>query len=190
MERLTNNQAFRAAVLQYLPDLSPWPGVPKTGYPVKTAVGDDGDLKLGFPFSGPRFHAFEDGTILDTVTCRMWVANPNLCGTPIAVDGVAAELNWEDAINACNDLNYAGHTDWRLPNIKELMSLFFIMETGQHIDYNFFTVYNWYYWSSTTYHGDTLGAWCTEWIYGLSYIATKEESELLVLPVRGMPWHC
>ena len=31
--------------------------------------------------------------------------------------------NWEDALSYCEELNLAGHTDWRLPNAKELQSI-------------------------------------------------------------------
>jgi hypothetical protein len=187
MREFTTIQAFTKVALEFMPNLYPWPGLPKTGHPLKTADRDDGDLNRGFPLSGPRFTKFNDGTVFDNVTGRMWVANPGLCGPPISIDGIPQELSWDAAIDACNNLNYAGYTDWKLPNIKELKSLFYIMETGQHIDYNFFTVYNWYYWSSTTYKLVETAAWVTEWIYAWTITAFKETSALLVLPVRGMP---
>ena len=33
------------------------------------------------------------------------------------------EMNWNDAIDYCKNLNEGGHSDWRLPNIDELRSL-------------------------------------------------------------------
>ena len=33
------------------------------------------------------------------------------------------EMSWHEALNYCENLNYAGYSDWRLPNINELMSL-------------------------------------------------------------------
>lgn len=32
-------------------------------------------------------------------------------------------FSWEDAIKKAMSSNYAGHTDWRVPNSKELLSL-------------------------------------------------------------------
>ncbi len=32
-------------------------------------------------------------------------------------------LNWEEALNFCENLNYAQSSDWRLPNAKELHSI-------------------------------------------------------------------
>ena len=187
MRRVTDIQAFRSVATRNIPTFWPWPGVPKTGDPLHLYPGDDGDLKMGYPLSGPRFLDLKDGTVLDLVTLRMWVANPNLCPAPIAVGGIAQDLLWEDAINACMNLDYAGYTDWRLPNIMELVSLQYIMTTGQQVDYNFFTLWNWYYWSSTTYNGLTTAAWLAEFIEG-AYLPAQKTSHVLALPVRGIPY--
>ena len=173
-------------MLRALPSLTVDPGLAKTGFPRMTAPRDDGDLKIGLPITGPRFTLFEDGTIYDNVTGLMWVENPNLLPAPFSIAGVQDELNWNDTIDACEGLIYAGHSDWRCPNINEIMSLFFINPTGQQIDLDFFKyIYNWYYWSSTTYFFNTTAAWITEFIYGLTYTAYKDTSECLVIPVRG-----
>jgi len=53
-----------------------------------------------------------DGTITDRATGLMWMANDS---------GTA--LNWSDALAYAENLNNASHTDWRLPNPKELQSI-------------------------------------------------------------------
>jgi hypothetical protein len=65
-----------------------------------------------------------DGTITDDATGLMWSRDDSGVGTP----GVSAPggLNWEGALAWVQELNaaaYLGHTDWRLPNVKELQSL-------------------------------------------------------------------
>ncbi len=53
-----------------------------------------------------------DGTITDLATGMMWQK---------ADDGNA--YNWQDAMEYTGDLELAGHSDWRLPNAKELQSI-------------------------------------------------------------------
>jgi len=64
--------------------------------------------------------------------------------------------NWYDAqdvfIQALNDVNFGGFSDWRLPTVKELL---FIVNSGRYspaitIDY-FPNTQSSYYWSSTSY---------------------------------------
>jgi len=34
------------------------------------------------------------------------------------------DLNWQQAIEFCRNLPFAGHTDWRLPTIDELQGFY------------------------------------------------------------------
>ncbi|MCP4714738.1 MAG: DUF1566 domain-containing protein [Deltaproteobacteria bacterium] len=67
---------------------------------------------------------------------------------------------WADALAACENLDFAGKTDWRLPNVTELHSLVDLTQTGG-VFINEKDFPNMpgsqenppYYWSSTTYNG-------------------------------------
>ncbi len=53
-----------------------------------------------------------DGTITDKATHLMWMQTDNGAG-----------LRWEDALRYADTTTYAGHSDWRLPSVKELQSI-------------------------------------------------------------------
>lgn len=53
-----------------------------------------------------------DGTVTDTATGLMWQQ---------ADDGL--DKNWQEALFYCETLDFAGKTDWRLPDIRELQSI-------------------------------------------------------------------
>ena len=59
-----------------------------------------------------KFIDNNDQTITDEATGLMWMKNDN--GTPIA---------WENALNYAENFSFAGYSDWRLPDAKELQSL-------------------------------------------------------------------
>jgi hypothetical protein len=83
--------------------------------------GQDGAYQAGCPMDG-RFVDNGDGTVTDTCTGLMWqqaTADINEDGQIGAVDA----LNWADALQYCENLEYAGHSDWRLPNVRELISI-------------------------------------------------------------------
>lgn len=67
-----------------------------------------------------------DGTIKDTLTGLMW----KKCSegqTGLDCSGDAAGFTLKEALNNVQSLNkrggFAGHKDWRVPNIKELFSI-------------------------------------------------------------------
>lgn len=53
-----------------------------------------------------------DSTITDNATGLMWMQFDSKAG-----------MNWEDALNYAENLEFAGYSDWRLPDIKELQSI-------------------------------------------------------------------
>lgn len=53
-----------------------------------------------------------DGTITDNVTGLMWQAVP-----------ISEKMNWEEAVEYCENLEFAGYDDWRLPSVKEGFSI-------------------------------------------------------------------
>jgi hypothetical protein len=53
-----------------------------------------------------------DSTILDNATGLMWMKNDS-----------KTRMTWEDALSHAETLEYAGHYDWRLPDVKELQSI-------------------------------------------------------------------
>ncbi len=61
--------------------------------------------------------ADEDETVVDSLTGLEW---QRTWGT---------NLNWQEAIDYCEDLDYGDHDDWRLPSFHELSG---IVDFGQH----------------------------------------------------------
>ena len=72
---------------------------------------------LGFIFipaiAGDRFINNGDGTITDTKTGLVWAAEDN-----------GELINWANARSYCQNYNGGGHTDWRMPTLAELKSLY------------------------------------------------------------------
>ncbi|MDC7224358.1 MAG: DUF1566 domain-containing protein [Spirochaetales bacterium] len=67
------------------------------------------------------FEDNEDGTITDHATGLMWMTADS--GWFKVGDVNNGTMNWEDALAWCENLEFAGYSDWRLPNAKELQSI-------------------------------------------------------------------
>ena len=63
-------------------------------------------------YGNNNFQDNGDETISDAATGLMWMQNDNGEG-----------LNWEDALSHAENFEFAGYSDWRLPNAKELQSI-------------------------------------------------------------------
>jgi len=73
-------------------------------------------------------------------------------------DAATVQNNWQGAIDYCQNLNLAGHSDWRLPSFDELRT---IVDKNNHlaIKSEFKNTASDGYWSSTPGAGDSGFAW-------------------------------
>jgi hypothetical protein len=145
-----------------------------------------------------------DGTITDLNTRLMWEkkspdTTPGSClGTPnpfiLAEQGVNRECTLEEArdsyIPALNNVAFAGHTDWRLPNVKELMSIVDygrFNQFGGLINPTFGPLLEGYHWSSTFSGVSSLcdSCWFTVNFSGGDVGSHEKATTLPVRAVRG-----
>ena len=75
----------------------------------------------------------------------------------------STDKNYADAIAHCESMDFAGYTDWYLPNVDELKSIVKAENYPRSIVKAFQNVYADYYWSSTEYSSEL--AWIVLFIY-------------------------
>lgn len=185
--------------------------LPKTG---------PGDYGIGAKWPEPRFTDNYDGTVADNLTGLVWLRDANCMRTnyptvdidtgnePLLDTAGDGAVTWQHALDFVAGINTggyskcgAGHTDWRLPNVKELRSLIDYSKTGKSTpplpsEHPFEYVESAPYWSSTTDATASIGAWSIDMTYGemlgssrwgFPYYNRKDYA-LYVWPVRsGQP---
>ena len=143
--------------------------LPDTGQTVhySTAPGDDSDHNPSV--IQPSYKDNGNGTVTDNITGLMWKKCSEGQTNDAACSGTAATFPWSGlpnptAIEQCENLIFAGFSDWRLPNIKELMS---IADYGAAAAPRINAVFPNtqalsadYYWSSTYSVPQTGNIWC------------------------------
>ncbi len=84
----------------------------------------------GIPLSTPDSQLIDngDGTVTDTITGLMWKKCSEGQSNNSSCSGTAASFsNWQQILQRPGIVNtsggFAGYTDWRLPNVKELRSI-------------------------------------------------------------------
>lgn len=159
--------------------------LPKTGQTGRVSFGDDGNWQTGVEWPNPRFVDNENGTITDNLTGLIWLRENNCFGQRTWGQAISDANGLADGVCGLTDSSIAGH--WRLPNIKELLSL---------IDYGHFSpalpsghpfgyVQIAFYWSSTTSAYNAY-PWCVNLYGGYSEpCGGGEISSWYVWPVRG-----
>jgi hypothetical protein len=186
--------------------------VEKTWQWISYSPGDDGDYEHGVMWPNPRFTDNDDGTITDNLTGLMWLKDANCIASwypgfdndNITGDG---QVIWQHALDfatGINDGSYSQcggdppYTDWRLPNIKELISLIHYGFSDPALPCTagpcqwqegdpFINVISDEYCSSTTAAGGTEAAWFMHTLNGFMSSASKvnELEDCYVWPVRG-----
>lgn len=86
------------------------------GYPIKMMNNDNTFYVIyvrgNDEYGTNDLHDNGNGTITDNATNLMWMQKDSENG-----------MNWKDALDYAENANHAGHSDWRLPTIKELQSI-------------------------------------------------------------------
>jgi Protein of unknown function (DUF1566) len=70
-----------------------------------------------------RFTVNADGTVIDTVTRLMWKKCPEGQTGSGCGGGALTTYDWGQALTVAAASSFAGYTDWRAPDIKELHSI-------------------------------------------------------------------
>ena len=158
-----------------------------TGPKLKTETISAGGIKrfhpravrsLTTPTIVTHFTDNGDGTITDNVTNLIWQKAPN-----------TTTYTWEQAISYAENLALAGSSDWRLPNIKELVSINDETTNAPSINTTYFpTMVSARYWSSTTqFAPGATSAWFNDFQnFGISSYDLKTISHNVIC-VRGIP---
>ena len=115
--------------------------------------------------SANNFQDNNDSTVTDKSTGLMWQQTEE------------GAMTWESALNYCEGLSLAGHSDWRLPNIKELESLVDYSRDNPAIDKTVFpNARAASYWSATTVTDSSTSAWSVMFYYGTVISHYKKDS--------------
>jgi hypothetical protein len=107
-----------------------------------------------------------DGTVTDFKTSLMWLQKTADKDKDGLISGTDT-FNWQDAGIYCDNLEFAGYSDWRLPETGELSSLV-LYNTAYPATSPVFSTQSSYYWTSTEYATNQKQAWSVSFYFGNS----------------------
>jgi hypothetical protein len=151
--------------------------------------GENTSIPISTPTSA--FNVLADGTVRAPGTRLMWMRCP--VGQTLSnsvCTGTSSIFTWADALNAAKAQTFAGHNDWRLPNVKELLS---IMEDRCYLpslNADLFPISDFFIvWSSTPSAVNLSGTFDEAWtVDGNGYMVQWTKYQTLnVLLVRDAP---
>lgn len=158
-------------------------------------TGQDGELQRGL---APNFTDNGDGTITDLHSGLMWEKNSD----DGSIHDKDLTYTWTEAVTiklaTLNAMAFAGYSDWRLPNIDELVSILDQSAPVPKVFPQFHTgcvpgcsvltcscmAHPNYYWSSTTQDWQTQSAWRV-WPDGGLTVGQVKVDAIHVRAVRG-----
>ncbi len=160
--------------------------LPRTGQYTSFYPGDDGALRAGLAHPTPRFTDDGSGSVRDHLTGLTWTVRADLLVAREPdwdADGVAGDgaVSFENALAYIARLNseaYLGHTDWRLPNRRELLSLidYGRFDPALPLLHPFEGVALEPYWSSTTYADAAARSWTVNLADGQLWYGRKGDA--------------
>lgn len=127
------------------------------------------------------FTVHDNGTITHKNTGLMWkVCSEGQTWSSEACQGAVTSMTWQQALQAGESLNtaggYAGHSDWRLPNIKELKSIAELRCREPALNTTLFFNPGSIYWTSTLDISRGERAWVVFFSSGSDYFFDRTQS--------------
>ena len=165
----TKNASYPESSL-YVDFLSGYDGgsYKSTAYHVRAVRG-------GLPPADSLYVDHGDGTVTDTVTWLMWQQ-----------ETAPGTMTWEQALAYCEDSTLGGHSDWRLPTIRELSSL---VDRNRHVPAINLTYFpqtqSADYWASTTVANSPEISWGVYFYWGSAVDRDLKTANYYVRMVRG-----
>lgn len=105
-----------------------------------------------------------DGTVTDSNTGLMWQQVPS-----------SSDFTWQEAFDYCENLEFNGYDDWRMPSLKELFSISDFSAGWPYLNTDYFTLASGLitkdeqYWSSNYYVGVTVEGGANS-AFGVNYV--------------------
>lgn len=105
-----------------------------------------------------------DGTVTDNNSGLMWQQVPS-----------SDDYTWQEAVDYCEDLVFAGNDDWRMPSLKELYSISDFGSGWPYLDTGYFTlasgqiIKDEQYWADNYYVGTTVEGG-TDAAFGVNHV--------------------
>jgi hypothetical protein len=142
------------------------------------------------PASTPDSQLLDNGdyTITHRARSLMWKQCSEGQSSDSSCSGNAEGYTWEQALQIPESLNvsggFAGYSDWRLPNIKELQSIFEKACDWPAINSTRFpNTPSYHFWSSTVHSSDSFAVWFVEFTYGFTHyndrrVGTQEHNHV------------
>lgn len=164
-------------------------GLSKTGQQIQYVAGDDGTYEAGWWIGllnvGNKVRFVPktingDAIVYDRATGLTWAADGDEAGCNNGEQSV-----WTAAITYANGLDFAGETDWRVPNYMELLSLLYCRGDAPLISGRFPNTKNVMYWTSTTISVDDTMAYVIYFSSGNASGVSKTYPYAYLRCVRG-----
>jgi len=166
-------------------------GLPKTGQTIEYVAGDDGTYEAGWwvkklnANNRTRFVVKTingDVVVFDRSTGLCWAMDGNEAGC-----NNGAVITWPNAIIYANGLDFAGFTDWRLPNVFELNTLVnYTLTNPPLLEPPFSNTAVDGYWTATTYKAADTFAWRVKFTNGATYTIVKTDSMYMRCVRKGL----
>ena len=126
-----------------------------------------------------------DGTVTHNLTGLMWKQCAEGLSGGACATGSVTTFTWANALIQAKNANFAGQTDWRLPNKKELESIVEFCGYSPSINQTLFPATPASdFWSGSAYVPGPADAWVVGFDFGATYAPDEADSDYARL-VRG-----